>query len=85
MLTHMRTTIDLPNPIFQKAKRMARTRGVTLKHLVEDALRRYLAEEKEAANYQLTNASFAGDGLVSGLDWSDWDQLRELVYEDKGE
>lgn len=85
MLTHMRTTIELPNPIFQKAKRMAQTRGVTLRRLVEDALRRYLDEEKVATPYELTNASFAGDGLTPGFDWSDWDRLRELAYEDDGE
>jgi len=39
----MRTTVDLPEPLIQNAKRRASERGVTLSALVEDALRSHLA------------------------------------------
>jgi hypothetical protein len=39
----MRTTIDLPEPLIQNAKRRASERRVTLSALVEDALRSHLA------------------------------------------
>jgi hypothetical protein len=38
----MRTTIDLPDPLFKEAKAAAALRGVTLRDVVEEALRRQL-------------------------------------------
>ena len=38
----MRTTISLPDPLLENAKRHAAERGVTLSALVEDALRVHL-------------------------------------------
>lgn len=39
----VRTTISLPEPLLQNAKRRAAERGVTLSTLIEDAVRRDLA------------------------------------------
>ncbi len=38
----VRTTIDLPDPLFKEAKAAAALRGVTLRDVVEEALRRQL-------------------------------------------
>lgn len=38
----MRTTIDLPDPLFKEAKSVAALRGVTLREIVEESLRRQL-------------------------------------------
>ena len=38
----MRTTIDLPDPLFKEAKAAAALRGVTLRDVVEEALRHEL-------------------------------------------
>lgn len=38
----MRTTIDLPDPLFKEAKAAAALQGVTLRDVVEEALRRQL-------------------------------------------
>jgi hypothetical protein len=43
ILTVVRTTVDLPQPLLHNAKRRAAERGVTLSALVEDALRTHLA------------------------------------------
>ncbi len=48
----MRTSIDLPDSLFKEAKSAAAVRGVTLRDLVEEALRRQLqphASRKPAA------------------------------------
>ena len=48
----MRTTIDLPDPLFKEAKAAAALRGVTLRDVMEEALRRQLqphAARKPAA------------------------------------
>jgi len=38
----MRTTIDLPDPLLKEAKAAAALRGVSLREVVEEALRRQL-------------------------------------------
>ena len=38
----VRTTIDLPDPLFKEAKAAAALRGVSLREVVEEALRRQL-------------------------------------------
>ncbi len=38
----MRTTIELPDPLFKEAKAAAALRGVSLRDVVEEALRRQL-------------------------------------------
>jgi hypothetical protein len=39
----MRTTVSLPEPLLENAKRRAAERGITLSALVEDAVRDHLA------------------------------------------
>lgn len=42
----MRTTIDLPDPLFKEAKAAAALRGITLRDIVERALRRELRPQR---------------------------------------
>ena len=42
---NMRTTIDIPDDVFRRAKALAALRGSTLKDLVAEALRTFLAAE----------------------------------------
>lgn len=45
----MRTTVDLPGPLLNNAKRRAAERGVTLSAIIEDALRSHLASKRAAS------------------------------------
>jgi len=40
----MRTTVSLPEPLLENAKRRAAVRGVTVSEVIEDALRSHLSE-----------------------------------------
>lgn len=84
MLWHMRTTLELPDSLFRKAKRLARKRGIAFRALVADGLRRLLEEEPRPQAFHLEDASFQGDGLVSGLSETDWERIREIAYEGRG-
>jgi hypothetical protein len=48
MMQVMRTTVNIEEPVIEKAKAAAVGRGVTLGELLEDALRTYLSRTEQA-------------------------------------
>ena len=84
-LTHMKTTVDIADPLLLRAKQVAALKKTTLKALIEDALRETLAKEDRAARpVELQTHTFRGRGLQPGLSWDDWSAVRDLVYEGRG-
>ncbi len=87
MLRHMRTTLDLPTPLLEKAKRLARARRTTLRQLVAEGLQWVVEADKASRaspSFRLRDASFGEGGLANGLDENDWERIRELTYEGRG-
>ena len=81
MLSHMRTTLDLPDPLFRQAKKLALERKIPFRALVTEALRRVIKEEAPRRRFKLTERSYGHGGLVEGLSWTDWERIRDLAYE----
>jgi hypothetical protein len=42
----MRTTVSIPDPILDNTKRYAEKHGITVSVVIEDALRRFLSEDR---------------------------------------
>ena len=84
MGSHMKTTIDLADPLLEAARVIARREGTTVRALVEQGLREVVGKRRRAAPFRLRDASFAGDGLRAELEGVAWDRLRELAYEGRG-
>jgi hypothetical protein len=81
----MKTTIEISDPLLQRAKRLAAKRGTTLKAVIEDALRRELAAaETGTPSTSVRTHTFGGRGLQAGLGWGDWAAIRSLAYEGRG-
>ena len=81
----MRTSLDIPDSLFQRAKKLARDRKTSLRALLLEGLREILQRERPGATqYRMKDCSFGGGGLVEGLDWTDSDRLRDLTYEGRG-
>jgi hypothetical protein len=83
MVTHMKTTIEISDALLKAAKRSARARGVTLRALVEEGLRRVLRDDAKPRPFRLRRASFRGEGAAA--DVQDWDAVRPLIYPGRGE
>ena len=66
MATHMKTTIELSDPLFQSAKRLAQESQTTLRALIEEGLRRVLTEQtaKPKQAFKLKNASVRGKAML---------------------
>jgi hypothetical protein len=81
----MKTTIEIEDRLFERAKREALRRKTTLRRLVESGLRREIERPAAKAKFKLRDASFkGGGGLLPGVDLSNWDQMHELTYGDRG-
>jgi hypothetical protein len=77
----MKTTIDIANPILREARKVATREGTTLRSLVEEGLRRILAEKKRKSPFRLRLVTFGGHGLRPELRNKSWDEIRELSYQ----
>lgn len=80
----MKTTIELPEALFAKAKRLARARKTTLKALIEQGLRMILAEQRDGPAFKLRDASVGGKGLSPEFGNGSWEQIRDTVYKGEG-
>lgn len=81
----MKTTIDIADPLLQRAKLAAEKEGTTLKALVERGLHQVLAESlAPPPAFKLRPAAFMGNGLQPELQGADWARLRDLAYGGRG-
>jgi hypothetical protein len=77
----MKTTIDFPDALLARAKRLAVRCGTTLKRVMDDALRQ---EKRPRLSSRLCTHTFRGRGLQPGLAWDDWSAIRDLAYQGRG-
>ncbi len=84
MASHMKTTIQLPDSLFEEARKLAQRDRTTLKALVEQGLRQVIAERKRRGGFRMRKATFKGEGLNPQLAGASWEQVRELIYEGRG-
>lgn len=75
MGTHMKTTLDISDALFQNAKALAQRNQTTLRALVEEGLRLVLQQsESQPMPFRLRDAS-VGDGQCLAPDASQWRDL----------
>jgi hypothetical protein len=80
----MKTTIDIADPLLEQARKLAARDGTTVKALVEQGLKRVIAERRKPGEFRLRDASFGRDGLQEGLEDLSWERIGSLVYEERG-
>jgi hypothetical protein len=81
----MRTTIEMPDSLLKKAKKLASEHGTTLREVVIEGVRLMLERHrKEPSRFALRDASFGHGGLAEGIVETDWEKIRELAYEGRG-
>jgi hypothetical protein len=55
-----------------------------LRALVEEGLRRIIAERRRAGAFRLRKATFKGTGLQAGVAGTPWERIRDMAYEGRG-
>lgn len=84
MVSHMKTTVQIPDSLFHEARQLAERDRTTLKALIEQGLRRILAERKRRSGFRLRKVTFKGKGLQPSMAGASWDRIRDVSYEGRG-
>ena len=80
----MKTTVEISDALLRDVRKLAAREGITLRTLLERALRRTLAEHKQGTPFKLRKASFKGDGLQPEFRDGEWSKIRDAAYEGHG-
>ena len=84
MVDHMKTTVEIADPLLAEAKRAAAARGTTVRALIEAGLRRVLDEQDRDVPFRLRDVSFEGEGLTPEFAEAGWQRIRDAIYEGHG-
>jgi len=80
----MKTTVEISDLLLDEARRVASREGRTVRALVEEGLRRVVAERKRAHVFHLRKATFKGKGLQPHVAGASWEQIRDTAYKGRG-
>jgi hypothetical protein len=83
-LPDMKTTLEISDPLLREARKIAARENTTLRELVEQGLRRVVAERGKKAPFKLRRATFKGRGLHPDFQNADWANIRDAIYEGRG-
>jgi hypothetical protein len=76
----MKTTIEIKDELMARAKRYAKRTGRPLRAVLEDGLRRILAESGPKVHYKLPDRSVGDPDASNPLEAWSWQDLREEIY-----
>ena len=81
----MKTTIELSDAALDEARRVAAREGTTLRALIEEGLRRVLADRRgRQAGFRLRDVSVDGEGLSPEFAGESWPTVRDAIYRERG-
>ena len=81
----MKTTLDISDPLLDQVRRIAARDGETLRSLVEQGLRKVVAERSAKAKpFKLRDGSVGTPGAPSEYEKLSWEEKRALMYEGHG-
>jgi predicted transcriptional regulator len=65
MLMHMRTSVEIPDALLKRVRKLMARRHTTLRALIEEGLRRVLHDEERQEAFELRDARFRGKAMFA--------------------
>ena len=81
---HMKTTIEISDPLLRRAKHIAHDQHQTLRSLVEEGLTRVIEEREQQHETKIQPVVFGGNGLTPEFENASWEVIRRAAYEGHG-
>ena len=79
----MKTTIEIQDELFRRAKRYAKRTGRPLRAVVEEGLRNVLSDTPCPKRYELPDYSVGDPSATDPLDAWSWQDLRDEIYAER--
>ncbi len=76
----MKTTVEIPDPLFRAAKQHCAEHGITLRQLIEAGLRMAIEKPRRKTRFRIQRFGFAGEGQIE----HNWERIREMIYSGRG-
>ena len=76
----MKTTVEIPDALLERARRQARRSGQPVRALIEEGLRMVLEAEAASTRYELPDRSVGEQGAPNPLEAFSWQDLRDEIY-----
>ncbi|PXY27880.1 hypothetical protein BAY60_16085 [Prauserella muralis] len=80
MVSHMKTTVNLPDELLREAQEVARRERTTLRELIETGLRTVVQQRASDTPFTLEDASVDGQGLQPEFRGARWEDIRDTIY-----
>ena len=78
----MKTTIDIDDELLRQAKKLGSETGRPLRSVIEEGLRKVLADKTHRSRYRLPDLSFGSESSPDPLEKYSWQELRDIIYGD---
>jgi len=79
----LKTTVELPDELLERSRRVARREGATLKALIEEGLRLALRARERKGRATFRVEPFSGDGMTPEFQGAGWERIRDEIYRDR--
>ena len=85
MASHMKTTVHISDALLADIHKIAAQRKTTFKALVDEGLR-HVVETASATKkqFKMKDASVGKPGDPWPLDGKSWEEIRDIIYGDRG-
>jgi squalene cyclase len=77
----VKTTVDIADSVLREARKVAAREGTTVRALIEEGLRRVVADKRRKRAFRLRLVTAGGRGLRPELREASWDEVHDLSYE----
>ena len=80
----MKTTIELSDDLAARAKEFAARRGMTLRAVIEEGIRKTIQEDRNKPEFKLQDRRVKGKGLQPEFQNKSWSDIQAAAYEGRG-
>ena len=80
-ILHVKTTVEISPALVGRCQRLAQKERLTLSALVEEGLRRVIADRERKPAFRLRRTPFTGGGFCKGFDAASWNRVRDAIYD----